>query len=379
MGGSDLVTLLLVLGVFVLCMLAAAFLVIAWLRQWPSLKRLRENPILEPKADSWWESQAVFNPGVVYDGEWVHLFYRALGHDGISRIGYARSRDGVHFERFPRPAYDPGVGFAIPEPMPGVKTKGKLSYATLTYDTDLYASGGGWGGSEDPRAVIIDGRLYMTFGVFESWQSMRLAVTSLPLTDLRHALWHWSPHIPMSPKEQTNKNWVLFPEKIHGAFAVLHALTPKISVEYVDDLETLREKPIQSNNQRSGRPGHWDAFVRGAAAPPIKTNEGWLLLYHGMNPAHGAGYNVGAMLLDLSDPTKVLYRSEHPILVPKEWYENDWKEGVVYASGAVVKDGELIVYYGGGDKRIAAASVPLKTLLRDLANGDHAVLAPVKV
>ena len=240
--------------------LALLFYWLAWMRRPLRLTRVAHNPVLSPNPKVWWESEAVFNPGAVYDRGVVHLFYRALGRDGISRIGYARSTDGIHFERSPRPVFDPGAGFAVPEPMPGLTAakKGALSYRTLSYNTDLYASGGGWGGAEDPRAVIIDDQLYLTFGIFEGWQSMRLALTSLPLSDLRRALWHWSPHIPISPRGETNKNWVLFPEKINGKFAILHALTPKILIEYVDDLESLRAKPIRSNNHRSGRPCHWD-------------------------------------------------------------------------------------------------------------------------
>ena len=269
---------------------------------------MEENPLLGPLPEHWWESEAVFNPAAFVHGGRVHLLYRAMGHDGVSRIGYASSADGIHFdERLPYPVYDRGAGF---DPSSGPYRR---TYSPLSYNTDIYASGGGWGGCEDPRAVVIDEHLYMSFGIFENWESMRLAVTKLHCDDFQRRLWKWNRHIPMSPKKETNKNWVLFPEKIDGKFAILHAMTPSVSIEYVDSLEGLHENPIRSNNQRSGRPGSWDAFVRGAAAPPIKTEKGWLLLYHGMNPADPAvGYKVGAMLLDLHDPTKILYRSTYP-------------------------------------------------------------------
>ena len=330
------------------------------------LHRVRENPILGPLPASWWESEAVFNPAaLVHDGR-VHLLYRALGHDGISRIGHASSADGVHFdERSPTPVYDRGAGFT-PTPQ-------RLSYRTLSYNTDTYASGGGWGGTEDPRAVTIDDRVYISFGIFDSWQSMRMAVTSLAHVDFDARAWKWAPHINMSPQGQTNKNWVLFPQKIRGKFAILHALTPTIMIEYVDRLEDLHENPIQSNNKRSGRAGHWDALIRGAGAPPLLTPHGWLLFYHGMDPAKNTGYEVGAMLLDLHDPTKILYQTSAPILTATEWYENDWKPGVVYASGAVIFHDELFVYYGGGDKHIAAARLPLKEFLAKLMRPQNKI------
>ena len=78
--------------------------------------------------------------------------------------------------------------------------------------------------------------------------------------------------------------------------------------------------------------------------------------------------------MDLKDPEKVLYRAQHPILEPDEWYENDWKPGIIYANGSVVKNGELFVYYGGGDKYVAVASMPLKELLEDLKQNKPAKL-----
>lgn len=358
------------LVLLLLILLALIIALLTTFRGRRPLHRAGENPVLGPVPEHPWESEAVFNPAAIYDRGRVHILYRALGHDGVSRIGYASSPDGVHFdERLAHPVYVP----AMPPPS---KFRNPFAPATpLTYNPDMYASGGGWGGSEDPRAVKIGDRVYMTFGMFESWASLRMAITSIQEEDFHNGRWHWAPHFHISPANQTNKNWVLFPEKIGGRFAVLHALTPRIMVEYVDSLEELRDRPIQSNNHRSGRKGYWDSFVRGAGAPPIKTKYGWLLLYHGMDTEHSEiGYKLGAMLLDLADPTHILYRSAKPILEPTEWYENDWKPGVIYASGAVVKDGTLFVYYGGGDKTVNVATANLERFLQDLMHREHAVL-----
>jgi predicted GH43/DUF377 family glycosyl hydrolase len=173
---------------------------------------------------------------------------------------------------------------------------------------------------------------------------------------------------------------VLFPEKIRGKYAILHSISPpKPSVEYVDTLEEFDgTKFIKSRYNRDGRDGHWDASMRGAGAPPIKTSEGWLLFYHGMNPSNpDVGYKVGAMLLDLEDPTKILFRSKYPVLEPKEWYENEWKYGVIMATGACVVGPNLLVYYGGGDKHIGVARANLRDFLRQLTHEEHAVVEPV--
>jgi predicted GH43/DUF377 family glycosyl hydrolase len=333
------------------------------------LKRHHANPVIAPEGGTPWEASGTFNPAVVTHAGQTHLFYRAVGNDGVSRIGYALSRGGFDFERLTAPAYDAGAGF-----VPPVRERARLGF-----NPELYASGGSWGGVEDPRAVIIDDDLYLSFGIFESWQSMRMAVTTLPLEDLTDKRWNWSQPVIISPGGETHKNWVLFPEKIKGKFAILHALTPDVLIDYADDLQQLRREPIRSNNQRGGREGAWDSFVRGAAAPPLKTKWGWLLLYHGMDPSEASvGYKVGAMLLDPDDPTKVLYRSSRPVMVPCEWYENEWKPGVVYASGAVIQGDTLFVYYGGGDRHVCVATANLEDFVSELTHDRAIRLRPAE-
>jgi predicted GH43/DUF377 family glycosyl hydrolase len=336
------------------------------------LTRVAENPVLEPVASHWWESEAVLNPAAYHAGGRVHLLYRALGRDGVSRIGYASSPDGIHFdERLPYPVYSPTRGFGLPNP--------NRRYGPLSYDTNTYASGGGWGGSEDPRIVEIDDHLYMTFVAFDGWGFVRMALTSLPLANFKKKYWDWTSAAFLSPPGEIQKNWILFPEKINGKFALLHSVSPEIKIEYIDDLaEFDGTKFIYGSTRSGGRPHHWDKLVRGAGAPPLKTKDGWLLLYHGYDPAHSEiAYKVGAMLLDVHDPTRVLYRSANPVLEAKEWYENDWKPGVTYASGAVIVGNELFVYYGGGDKRINVAKANLDDFLHALTNNQNAVLAGV--
>lgn len=337
------------------------------------LHRFRENPILEPKKEHWWESEAVFNPAALYDRGRVHLLYRAMGQDGISRIGYASSRDGIHFDdRLPDPVYAPTRDFGIPER--------KRIYGPLSYNTHHYASGGGWGGCEDPRMVKIDGKVHMTFVAFDGWGFVRMAMNSILLDHFHNKKWEWKKPNFLSAPGEIHKNWVLFPEKINGKYAILHSISPpNISIDYVESLDEFDgSKFIQSRYNRDGREGYWDTSVRGAGAPPLKTPYGWLLLYHGMNPAQPeVGYKVGAMLLDLDDPTQILFRSANPVLEPSEWYENDWKPGVIMATGAVVVRGDLIVYYGGGDKRINAARANLRDFLRKLTHDEHAILEPV--
>lgn len=382
MDGPSLLRLLLILAAILLACLALLFYWLSAVRRPLKLQRHANNPVLRPDPAHWWESEAVFNPGAVYHDGYVHLFYRAIGKDGVSRVGYARSRDGVHFERFDLPAYDPSAESIARAAAARAATKAKLSYATLTYDTGSYGSGGGWGGSEDPRAVAIDDMLYLSFTSFEGWNNERIGVAAVSLDSLAEQKFAWDSVHYLSAPGEVQKNWLLFPEKIGGKFAVLHSISPEVEIAYRDNLEQVgkSEPYIQSYQgaRKGGRPGKWDARVRGAGTPPLKTEHGWLVLYHGMNAEQTSGYQVGAMLLDLNDPTKILYRSDAPILTPDEWYENEWKAGVVYASGAVVVGDDLIVYYGGGDKYVAAAKANLRDFLRKLTTHQHAVLEQVQ-
>lgn len=343
------------------------------------LKRSIKNPIINPSPSSHWESEAVFNPGVVMHGGRVHLFYRALGGDGVSRIGYASSKDGIHFDkRHPEPVYMPET-FAE-----SAKHRPHTSPARLAYNTGLYASGGGWGGCEDPRAVKIDDHIYLTFNIFNGWHSIRVGLTSIHENDLDRGNWNWRQFVYLSPPNERHKNWVLFPEKVGGKYAVFHNLydddSSRVRVEYLDSLE----EPIPRFDSPDphllpDRDIAWHNRTRSVGPPPVRTPYGWLIFYHAMDKSDPGRYKLGALLLDLEDPRKVLYRSNYPILEPDEWYENDWKPGIIYASGAVVKGNTLYIYYGGGDKHIGVAHTNLSEFVHKLANNEHAVFSKESV
>ncbi len=331
------------------------------------LSRSPHNPIMNP-GSHYWESQAVFNPAAIISNGRVHLFYRALGGDGISRIGYASSKDGINFdERLSYPVYFLKNDEEMKKHWPFT------SPARPEYDTALYASGGGWGGCEDPRTVLIGDNVHMTFNVFNGWGSLRVAVISIKEEDLADKKWLWKDFSYLSHFGDRQKNWVLFPEKINGKFAIFHNLDKgdpsRVSIAFVNKLDTSETPSGKEAPDPQSLPDHvvaWHKRTRSAASPPIKTKDGWLLLYHAMDKDDGNRYKLGALLLDLKDPRKVLYRAQHPILEPDAWYENDWKPGIIYANGAVVRDGKLFVYYGGGDKHIGVASVSLAELIESM-------------
>jgi predicted GH43/DUF377 family glycosyl hydrolase len=198
--------------------------------------------------------------------------------------------------------------------------------------------------------------------------------------------WNWAKFVYLSRPGDRQKNWILFPEKIHGKFAIFHNLDKgdpsRVHIAFLDKLDMSLTPSQEEAPDPQVLPDHvvaWHNRTRSASAPPIKTADGWLLFYHAMDKDDPGRYKVGALLLDLKDPTKVLYRSLYPLLQPDEWYENDYKPGIVYASGAVVKDGILFLYYGGGDKHIAVASVDLEEFIHKLKNKEQAIFSKKSV
>ncbi|OHA07515.1 MAG: hypothetical protein A2934_03635 [Candidatus Sungbacteria bacterium RIFCSPLOWO2_01_FULL_47_10] len=340
----------------------------------PLLRKFVGNPILQPNPSREWESRATFNPAALYLGGKTHLLYRAIGDSDVSVFGYASSTDGVHIdEQLDEPAYVPrepfeGVRKEADQP---VSSGGQKPYV-------VYSSGGGTsGGCEDPRLTRIDDQIYMLYVAFDGWSPPRVALTSILVDDFLAHRWNWKKPVLISPPGQIHKNWVLFPEKIDGKFAILHSICPEVSVSYFDSLDFDGSTHIQSAYSGKGRQTCWDNWMRGVGAPPIRTREGWLVLYHAMDVNDPGKYKLGAMILDVNDPSKIIYRSNEPILEPQEWYENEgWKWGVIYTCGAAVIKGRLFVYYGAADAVIAVATAELDQFVAELKRTGTPKLLP---
>jgi beta-1,2-mannobiose phosphorylase / 1,2-beta-oligomannan phosphorylase len=326
----------------------------------PTLERLPENPIITPRSDHAWESFATFNPAALaLDGK-VHLLYRALGASGLSTLGYAATADGVHVEeRSDEPVYVPRASFeSTPSPKPRTSPS---AYARA------YLSGGGFGGTEDPRLTQVGDTLHMTYVAFSGFEPPRVALTSIDVDDFRARRWDWTPPRLISRPGIVDKNAVLFPEKIRDRFVFFHRVFPDILVDERESLDFAPGEYLNGEKAISPKSGAWDSRKVGAGPPPIKTEAGWLLIYHAVDDRNDWAYQIGAMLLDLDEPRRVLHRSRRPILRPETWYENEGhKSGVVYPCGAAVLGDQLYVYYGGADKVVCVARHDLPSFLKQL-------------
>ncbi len=340
----------------------------------PSLCKHPTNPIIEPNPKNPWEAWQVFNSAALYLNNRVHFLYRALGPSGLSAFGYASSPDGISIdERLSRPVYNlTNRSFS--------QKKRRSAFPNACFN---YFSGGSWaGGCEDPRTVCIDDRVYVNFNAFDNWYSIRTAFLSIKKNDFINKKWHWSPVKHLSPLGQRHKNWILFPEKIHGKFALfhnLHHLSPdkssydpsRVLIEYIDDIDSFDPNYSQFESpdpqQIPSQICAWHFRMRSIGPPPVKTEKGWLVFYHAMDKRDASKYKLGAMILDLNDPTQVLYRAQEPVLEPGSYYENNgFKPGIVYSCGAVVVNGKLHVYYGGADTVVCVATAQLDEFVNSL-------------
>ena len=318
------------------------------------LERYKHNPILVANSDRSWESGAVFNcSAAVGEHGLVYLLYRAIpkgytrspsgtGYENyISSLGCATSEDGIHFTRFEHPVVEPSDNY------------------------DHF-------GCEDPRVTRLEIKgsdLYLiTYTALSApaftGHGNRVALASTKDFYIFHK------HGPVIP-DLESKDAVIFPELIDGKIAMLHRVVPNIQIVYFRDWKQLINPDEGFWNKYTAcleeftvmRPKYgWEERKIGAGPPPVSTESGWLLFYHGVDA--GRVYRVGAALLDKKEPSRVIARLPHPILEPEQEYETLGDvNNVVFPEGAVVLDSILYIYYGGADKCCCLATARLDDFL----------------
>lgn len=264
------------------------------------------------------------DPRVIRDRKSGQLAYLT----SLSYLRLARSKDGFHFSIDEEP----------------------LVYPATSLESF---------GIEDPRVTQIGDTYYIYFSAVSPVGIGEVLVSTKDFKNItRHGM-------IFAPE---NKDVILFPEKIGGKYYALHRPVPK----GVGNPEIwIAESPdlFHWGNHRyllGLRKGSWDSRRIGGGAVPIKTEQGWLELYHGADQKDR--YSMGAILLDLHDPAKVIARSAQPILQPEARYEVEGFFGnVVFSCGALVEGDRLRLYYGVADQSMAVAEFSLAEILDSLS------------
>ncbi len=279
--------------------------------------RYEKNPILA-KADVPYQVATVHNAGVVkYDGKYIMLFRSHL-HNGRSIIGIAESQDGYSFSVRPEPFLTPSSDSAFGE-------------------YEEY-------GVEDVRICQIDDEFLLTYSAY-SRHGVRigLARTKDFVNVERISL----------ITQSDLRNVVIFPEKINGLYVRLDRPHSEISkwsiwISYSPDLIHWGNSKVIIKPETY----HWDEMKIGPGATPIKTDRGWLNIYHGVfETMSGVVYRLGVALHDLEDPSKIIGVSDQWILQPEDpWEITGYVPNVVFTCGAVPEeDGSVKIYWGGAD------------------------------
>jgi predicted GH43/DUF377 family glycosyl hydrolase len=323
------------------------------------------------------ENNGVFNAGIYQDGNTIHILYRAVEHGNFSTIGYAKTQGPLTvIERNEKP----------------------LLFREFSYEKQ---------GVEDPRIVKIEGIYYITYTAYDGINAMGALATSTDLIEFKkHGI--ITPHVnykeyenyvnccggdKLNPKYHQyynlfaqiglvddefrllrDKDVVLFPRKINGKFVLLHRIWPGIQIVQFEKWKDLTEDFWEdylknlTNHIIMDPKDLFEVNYIGAGGPPIETEAGWLLIYHGVQETTtGKVYHAKVALFQLDKPQIELARLPYPLFSPtKQWEIEGEVKNVVFPTGHAVFGNELYIYYGVADKHLAVAKLNLNELLNEL-------------
>ena len=336
------------------------------------LTKYSGNPILSPDEQSTWESLVTCNPAAWYENGTFYLLYRAAADDDCHTIqlGLATSKDGFHFTRHSDRPFFP------------------------------YVPGNFDGGPEDPRLCRLEGVLYMTYAYRpylpgRYWLKSREPVAeglcppeapvlfrqNLSATGLAFGKDIFSLRRAgrITRGDVDNRDVTLFPERINGQYVRLERPMeycgkeygcegPSIWLNFSNSLLDWEDAPLHLLLP----PGRqkWNNKKTGGSCPPLKTEIGWLVIYHAVG--EDGLYRVGVMLLDLEDPRIIRALPEDFIMEPEYPYETEgFYQGCVFPTGNVIVGDTLYVYYGAGDVHCGVATCKLAEMMEYLTAHIH--------
>ncbi|MES2375325.1 MAG: pesticidal protein Cry7Aa [Bacteroidota bacterium] len=327
---------------------------------------VKKEGVVLSTSDLDFENEGVLNPAIIRIGNNVHFFYRAVSKGNLSAIGYCKL-DGplTVIERLSAP-------FLSPE---------------FEYEKH---------GMEDPRIVKIDDIYYLSYVAFDGNDALGAVATS---SDLRHFEKQGIivPQLKCSEFDDLAKNntdiieryrndysapdtiimdkdVMFYPRRINGKLAFIHRIKPDMQLVMIKSLADLTYDfwdnyvyNLEENILLTPKYLHEINYV-GGGCPPVETEDGWLIIYHGVQHFDtGYQYSACAALFDLDDPRKEISRLPYPLFKPDQKYEiNGDVDNVCFPTGTALFDDTLYIYYGAGDEVIACASVSLSGLVDEL-------------
>lgn len=336
---------------------------------------VKKEGIILNKTPLIFENEGVLNPGIIKEGEYVHMFYRAVSMGNNSSIGYCKLKGPLLIvERDEAPLLFP------------------------QYDYEVH-------GVEDSRIVKIDDLYYLTYTAYDGINALGALATSTdmktwvkhgiivpqitykdfvlstnPNNDLNTKYIRYNIHERLFDNQGNielvwDKNLIFFPRKIDGKFCFLHRIKPDIQIVVaVASIEELTQSFWQNyflNFDKwivlTPKFDHEVSYI-GGGCPPIETKEGWLVIYHGVHDSlKGYVYSACAALLDLNNPVIELARLPYPLFKPElQWELKGEVNNVCFPTGSALFDDTLFIYYGAADEQIACASMSLSALLKEL-------------
>lgn len=343
------------------------------------IERYQGNPIIKPadvkpSADGY-QVLGTFNLGATVFGDEIILLVR-IAEGCIPREGYVRApicrfQDGTYYpDILEFSKSDPEVDFSDSRCI----VYGNQRYLTSVSHIRLARSRDGVNfvvedepflyttdaseeyGVEDARVTFIDDKYYITYTAIsqDSWATALVVTEDFKSIEKKGLIFH-----------PENKDVTIFPEKINGKYAALHrpnnTLFGNPAIWYAESPDLLH----WGNHKCLARirDNKWESQRVGGGAPPIKTPESWLVIYHGCGD--NSVYSLFCMLLNLEEPYRIIKRASTPLLAPLEHYETEGFFGnVVFSNGIVEKDGKLFVYYGASDETTGLAITDVNSLLR---------------
>lgn len=303
------------------------------------LWRYSGNPIIDwnpiPKA------ARVYNSAIIpFNGEFAGVF-RADQKNGRATLFSGRSKDGITID-------------LDTDPIDWVDEDGNPKPTSYAYD---------------PRVVQIDDTYYIVWCDDMNGPSIGLGKT----TDFKTFIRLSNPLMPF------NRNGVLFPRKINGKYILLSRPSDTGHTPFGDIFVSQSPDLVHWGNHKyvmgKGGNGWWQGTKIGAGPIPIETTEGWLLFYHGVSgTCNGFVYSIGAVILDIDDPSKVLYRTRDYLLTPEKSYETTgFVPNVAFPCANLydAESGKIAIYYGAADTYTAVAFTQVDQLLRYIKNNSE--------